>query len=129
MVIIGVVVAIAVPRFAQANARQQLSAAADRLASDLEQAQHTARMTSHLVWVTFDTSGGNYTVFPLASDQFKVELDEAPYSVELTKALFQGLPLMAFNGYGIPSSSGSITLSSSAGIVVISVDENGEVTR
>ena len=46
MVIIGVVGAIALPRFSQATARQQLDAAANRLASDLELAQARARASS-----------------------------------------------------------------------------------
>ena len=61
MVIIGVVAAIALPRFAQANARQQLEAAANRVASDLEKARHEARASSNLVAISFNTSDNSYS--------------------------------------------------------------------
>ena len=60
MVIIGVVGAIAMPRFTQANARHQLEAAANRVASDLERAREEARATSNWVQIAYSKSQESY---------------------------------------------------------------------
>ena len=129
IIIMGVVAAIAMPRFAQATARQQLSAAADRLVSDFEKAQHTARASSNQVAISFDVAGNSYTVTPASGSAYVVQLDESPYQVTIAKASFDGATTMSFNGYGIPSSAGAVVLESSTGSVVVNLASTGRATR
>lgn len=129
IIIIGVISAIAMPRFAQATARQQLAAAADRLVSDFEKAQHHARSTSNLVTLSFDTSDNSYTITPAIGSATLVQLDASPYQVAISKAAFDGNPSLTLNGFGIPSSAGTVVLESGAGSMVVSLASNGRATR
>ena len=130
IVIIGVVSAIALPRFSQATARQQLDAAADRLVSDLELAQARARSSSQTVTVSFNRGAESYTVSGGGGDSFTVELDESPYNSLIGTASFNGSTTLYFNGYGIPNSSGKVVVKSSSNVkITVLLSESGEVTR
>ena len=130
MVIIGVVGAIALPRFSQATARQQLDAAAERLVSDLELAKTRARASSQTVTVAFNRSAESYTISGGGGDAFTVELDESPYNALIGTASFGGSTTLTFNGYGIPSSSGTVVVKfSSSQKITVNLSASGEVTR
>lgn len=130
MLIIGIIGAIALPRFAQANARQQLAAAANRVASDLEKARHQARASSNLVTMSFDTAGNSYSYATAAEGNlFDLQLDASPYQIELANAVFDGGSTVSFNGFGIPNTGGTITLESSSGTVTITLNASGSVSR
>jgi type II secretion system protein H len=130
MIIIGVIAAVAMPRFAQANARQQLDAAAKRVEADLEKARHQARSTSNWVAVRFDPAANSYEYVPaIGGNRYEVLLTDAPYQVELSSAVFAGGTDVTFNGFGIPTSNGIIVLQSAAGTAAIKLDASGGVTR
>lgn len=129
LIIVGVIGAIAMPRFAQASARQQLDAAANRVASDLEKARATARQTSNYAVITFEPNQDRYTFSSGSVQGSTVELDESPYQVKVKKAEFGDGTSVTFNGFGVPSDSGSVTLESSAGLAVVSLDAGGRVSR
>ena len=129
ILIIGIVSAIALPRFAQANARQRLEAAADRLASDLEKARHEARATSNWVQIAYTRSQEGYNYNAASGQYFQVRFLEPPYHVELANADFGNTTTVTFNGFGIPDNSGYVTLVSSAGSTQIYLDNAGEVYR
>jgi prepilin-type N-terminal cleavage/methylation domain-containing protein len=130
MFIIGVIAAIAMPRFAQASARQQLAAAAKRVESDLEKARQQARANSNWVAIRFDTATNSYQYATFTNGKvYDVQLDEAPYQVELTSAVFGDGSNVSFNGFGIPTSGGKIKLTSGVGEVVITLDASGSVSR
>ncbi|MEM9346543.1 MAG: GspH/FimT family protein [Planctomycetota bacterium] len=129
MIIVAVIAAIAAPRFAQANARQQIDAAARRIANDLEKAQRQARASSNTAAIKFTTNQDNYTFTPAVGTGFVVELGEPPYQVEITKVSFGGPNTVTFNGFGIPTASGTITIGSAAGQSTITLDETGAVLR
>ena len=129
LIIVGIVAAIAMPRYAQATARQQLDAAADRLVRDFEKAQHDARATINQVAMTFDTADNSYTVTQANGDAVVVQLDESPYQVSVAKASFDNATTMWFNGYGVPSTAGAVVLESSTGSVVVNLASNGRATR
>lgn len=129
MIIIGVIAAIAMPRFAQATARQQLDAAANRLVSDLEKAQHHARSTSNQVTLSFDTRDNSYSFTPAFGTAYTVQLDEPPYQVTMPVAEFNGATTVSFNGFGIPSESGAVKLATGSGTAVITLGADGRATR
>lgn len=130
MVIIGVIGAIAMPRFAQASARQQLAAAAKRIESDLEKARHQARANSNWVTIRFDTATNSYEYAPMTGgNRYDVELDEAPYQVELVRAIFGNDSDVSFNGFGVPTTGGELLIRSAAGEVAVKLDASGGVSR
>lgn len=129
MLIIAVLSAIALPRFAQANARQQLDASADRLVSDLQLAQSRARAASASVEVAFDLDQDRYTMDAASGDAITVRLSETPYGVDILQATFADENRLIFNGFGVPTEPGRIVLQSGIGQVVISVGSGGEVSR
>lgn len=129
LVIVAVVGAIALPRFAQATARQQLDAAAGRVAADLELARTRARAASQSLAVSYSTANDHYSMNAVGGDAKTVELDESPYGVDLIKVKFGTGASVTFNGYGVPSSSGAVVLESNGNTVTVTLDANGEVRR
>ncbi|MGB0768765.1 MAG: prepilin-type N-terminal cleavage/methylation domain-containing protein, partial [Phycisphaeraceae bacterium] len=79
VVIVGVVGAMALPRFAEATARQQLDAAAERVTDDLNKARHRARASSSTLTLTFDIDAERYVFNNAGGSATIIELDEAPY--------------------------------------------------
>lgn len=130
MLIIGVIAAIAAPRFAQASARQQLAAAAKRVESDLEKARHQARASSNWVTVRFNTAANSYQYAPQVGDNtYTVQLNESPYDVALDAAEFGSGSDVSFNGFGFPTNAGKVALKSGAGTVIVTLDASGRVSR
>lgn len=129
MAIVGIVGAIAVPRFSQATSRQQLNSAADRVMADLELASTRARAASQPVTVRFRTGNDNYTFNNVGGDAMVVELDESPYGVQVKSAKFGTNKTASFNGFGVPDDSGFVTLSLGSDEVTIYLEASGEVRR
>lgn len=129
MIIVAVIASIAAPRFAQANARQQLDAAARRIVGDLEKAQIQARASSNTVSMKFTENQDSYTFTPAVGPSLIVELDERPYQVEIIKVSLGGTDTVNFNGFGVPDTSGVLTLGSSVGQSTVTLDATGSVSR
>ena len=66
VVIIGVISAVALPRFSQAARSQRLDKAADRVVADLELAKSRARAASQDVTVTFNEADACYKIPAIA---------------------------------------------------------------
>lgn len=125
--IVGVLAAIALPRFAQASERQKLNVAAQRLTADFALAQTRARASSQTVTLTFDPATSSYQFDAVGGDAITVELDEAPYGVKLSSANFDGASIAQFNAYGIPADPGTVVLTSGTGSVTLELQPSGEV--
>lgn len=132
--IVGVMAAIAIPRVASSLNRRRLDAAATRIASDIQLAQRHARQSSASQDVTFDVAGNSYQLTGLrdadrVTERYTVELSQAPYEVTISAADFDGSNVLTFDGYGVPSSGGHVTLLLGADFrnVMIAAD-TGEVS-
>ncbi len=113
MAIMGTAAAIAMPRFAEAEARWRVQGAADRLAADLERARATALATSAEVTVAFAETRYEMTGssdLNAAEELGTVLLGEPPYGVEIVSADFGGEQTLRFTGSGIGSADGTIVL-------------------
>lgn len=104
VLLLGIVAAVAQPRFSRALSAYRLDAAAERVRADLEYARTLARVQSRTTTVRFTTGaatgGGFYRFDSVASpdqpesifdndDQstwYRVDLTEEPYGVELRAA-------------------------------------------
>ena len=112
--IISVVAAIAVPRYANALARYRADAAARRVAADLQLARAEARSAGAARTLTFDVAAGALTindVRPLnrgPGTTYRVLFGDEPYRAVLVTPDFGGDPAVTFDGYGNPDSGGSV---------------------
>ena len=130
LVIVATVGAMALPRFAKASARQQLEAAAKRVAADFELARTRARGASQAVTLTFNTNNSTYRFNNVGGEATIVDLSDSPYGVSITNAKFSTDNNVAtFNGYGVPAFGGLVTLSNGTDTVTVNLKANGEVRR
>ncbi|MFN3166845.1 MAG: Tfp pilus assembly protein FimT/FimU [Phycisphaeraceae bacterium] len=129
VVIVSVLAALALPRFAQASQRQQLEAAADRVAADFALAQTRARAASQSVTLYFDLDQNTYTFNAVGGDATTVNLAESPYGIKISYAEFGTDSEAEFNAYGVPVDTGKVTLTNGTGTATIFLLESGEATR
>jgi prepilin-type N-terminal cleavage/methylation domain-containing protein len=133
LAIIALLSAIAVPRIANSAAGSRASAAAQRIAADLNMARSRANITSTALTVTFTFATNQYQIPGIPdlvqpTSTYTVNLADEPYRAVLTSTTFTGstqttgAAQLSFNGYGVPSSGGTITISSGNASKVITID-------
>ena len=115
LMVIAIMTAAAAPRLHRALSYHRTESAARRIKIDLEHARQRAKTVSASVTVEFDLATHGYTIPGVKSldrrpTDYSVALAEHPYEVDLVDASFGGLPSVTFNGFGIPSQSGSIAV-------------------
>jgi Tfp pilus assembly protein FimT len=117
--ILGILAAVAAPRYGDSVSRYRVDAAAQRIAAELERARQTAQTKSQTVSIAFNTAGENYTVTGVRS----LDGNTATYTVnvptnfpntDVTAASFGGDAVLLFNGFGIPDSGGSVVIQNGA---------------
>lgn len=110
--IMGMLAAVAIPRYANSIARRRVELAAARIVEDLALARTQAMATSASCTVTL--FGGTERVRiagmkPLdpGGSVYLTELSLSPYQVNLRDIDFGGDNNVIFNGFGVPDSGGS----------------------
>ena len=109
--IVGVLGAVAAPRYAAALHRYRAQAAAHRLAADLELARERAAASSETHTLTVAADGRSYTISPWTSPDgsetaYTVRLDAEPYLAAVVETHLGGDRRAEFNGYGVPRNGG-----------------------
>ncbi len=133
-IIIGIVAAMAVPRYADALTRYRADAAAQRIVADLARAQSHAQATSTSATVWLRTAEDEVQILELTaldggSGTYLTKLNEAPYFADLTNAVTDGDQYLVFDGYGQPDSAGTFILNCGGVQRTITVDATtGEAT-
>ncbi len=115
LVIIGTISAVAVPRYAQASARQRLDGAVRRVITDLNRVSDRARTTSTSITVWVDLVANEYRINAIEDPDhpgnfYKVSLLEEPYQVKIIAADFGGVAKLTYDGYGEIVTSGYVDL-------------------
>lgn len=134
LAIIGVVAAIAAPRYANALCRYRAEMAARRIAADLEAARAWAKRTSASQAVTFNTGAEKYELVGRedpdhAGAPYEVVLGKAPYHADLSGALFGGGATVTFNGFGMPDNGGDVDVQVGDHARTVRVDpDTGKIT-
>lgn len=130
LVLIGVLAALAAPRFANASSHRRAESAADRIIADFRYAQERARATSADYTIRFET-GHSYVLFSDDKNHSRsTDLSEEPYGVSYTYKLMDSDTSITFNGFGVPSTGGLITVTRGRHTVTLVVNElTGEVGR
>lgn len=113
--ITGIIVAVAVPRFANSTARYRTELAADRVMRDIRLARERAITTGAAQDVVFSNAGISYTIIGMnnpdkAAAAYTVPLASDPYLIASMTADFGGSQTLRLNGFGIPVNPGSVTI-------------------
>lgn len=128
--IVGIVAAIAVPRYAEALSRYRADAAAKRLVADLESALSRAKAASASYRVTADLTGERLSVIGPLPDVTVVastEFGEAPYHAGLAVNALASESI-TIDGYGRPDRAVTFTVSSGDTRRTVTLSIAGEVT-
>ena len=124
VLIVGILAAVAAPRFAASAAAMRTEAVARRIAADLNYARRMAILTSRETSVTFTLSPARYAMTGVTNpdrpaEAYQVTLSDLDAGASLASASFNGTTTGSYNAYGRPLVSGSaLTSGSVAGSVV-----------
>ena len=117
MVTMGIIAGVALPRFANSLGNRQVDVAARRLGFDINAARLQARLTAQSTSVTFNAGANTYTLTGVPDPDHRsvantvVSLNNGVLAATLgTINLTGGGTSISFNGFGIPSKGGTITL-------------------
>lgn len=115
LAIMGIITALAVPRYSNSVARYRADAAARRIASDLELVQSRAYSRNATQSAVFSIASNSYQLSGIAdlnrpNQPYTVRLADPPYFAVLKSVNFDGSNTASFNGYGQPTSPGTIVL-------------------
>lgn len=135
MLIVGILSAVAIPRFGAALSRQRLQVAARRVKLDIERTRDLALSTRTEQSIRFYTSSSDerYKILNLPDpdhpgEEYQVFLGRHPYNANLDSADFGGDKKLTFSGFGLPEDGGSVTLEVGVNSSTISVDgSSGQV--
>lgn len=129
VLILAILAAAAVPKYADSLSRFRVDAAARRIVADLATAQARARATSRSLSIVFTLppQESRYRIVGMEDPDrpaavYAVNLADAPYFATLRSACFGGDPTLVFNGYGIPDSGGTIVLSCGQYTKTVTID-------
>ena len=127
IVIVGVLAAIAAPRFGSSLAQQRVEAAARRLIVDLTLARQRAMSTNASQTMQIDSSADTYALVGMphpdhSSRDYGVSLGEEPYLATVVSANFGGDQEIIFDVFGLPDSGGSVVISVGSHVETIEVD-------
>lgn len=113
--ILGIISALAIPRFAEASARRQLDAVSHRIMADLRHAQQHALARSQATTIVFDDPTESYVVNapdPLgATTSYTVNLASPPFPCQIVGVTLPS-STATFSGNGLPTASGVVTIQS-----------------
>ena len=124
--IIGILSAVAAPRFVDALMEYRVEAAARQLHSDLAKARVRAKTTSASQVVQFDPAANSYTLpgvpdIDHPSQDYRVSV-ESKFKASIALVDCGGDAQLSFDGYGISDSGGEIVLQSGQHQITVLVD-------
>jgi type II secretion system protein H len=132
LMIMGIFTAVTAPTFFDSMLFHRVESAARRVKADLELARTEARLTSATRSITFSNS--TYTIsntksLDRPSSLYYVDLTQQPYWLDSATANFSNVATVSFDGYGTPSSGGTVVLKAKSHTCTVSVDStSGNVT-
>jgi prepilin-type N-terminal cleavage/methylation domain-containing protein len=131
--IVAVLGAIAIPRYGNATAAYRAQVAAKRIAADIALIQARARAGNTTTSIAFTVAASTYTLPSETSTisstaTYTVDLTQSPYRATVVSASFGNSATLQFNGYGMPSSSGSVVVRSGNASKTVSVDGTSGTT-
>jgi prepilin-type N-terminal cleavage/methylation domain-containing protein len=113
LLVMSILTAVAAPTFFDSLLFHRVESAARRVKADLQLARTQARLTSATQSVTFVNSVytlSNTKSLDKPSAIYSVDLTKQPYSLNSATANFSNLATVSFDGYGTPTSGGTVVL-------------------
>jgi len=126
VLILGIIAAIASPKYSISLQRYRTDVAAQRIAQDLSRARQVARTINTSCIVSFNRSLHQYTISGMTSldnrgGTYRVEVNQSPYSSSLLSLTSSDQPTIqlstmsiAFDRFGIPNQGASIIVGTGA---------------
>lgn len=107
VLILGILAATAMPRFAEVTARLRTEAVARRVAADLNFARRATMQTSRTVTLTFQSAPAGYSLAGATHPAYPhtpyaVTFADVDSTVQLQSCSFNGGSTLSFNAYGRP---------------------------
>ena len=129
LAIIGIMTAIAIPRYGSSQATFRVRSAALRLAADLNHAATLASAKSTSVAVVFTNDGSGYTTIVDSAGAALVEsavvLSDPPYASYIDMASLTADQQIIFDGYGRPDMQMTIVVTSSGHTASVLLEDTG----
>ncbi len=115
LIVLGIIAAMAVPRYANAIAQNRASAAARRITTDLALAQRHAKFTGTQQKVHFDPALDKYYIEGMSDPDhpsllYQVFVGDEPYNTAIVSADFDGDSDIIFDEFGLTGSGGTIVI-------------------
>lgn len=132
VLIAGILLSVAYPKWVAHSADHRARAAARRIAHELRLASTRADSISQPILVEFLPASSEYRVQGWTNPdhpdaEYRVSLANA-HGATVVAASFGGEPSVTFNGFGIPSAAGSVTVQAGNAQASVSMDAAGRVT-
>lgn len=113
ILIMSIFAAVTAPAFLDSLLFHRVETAARRVKGDIDYARQRARLTSASQTVAF--TGASYTLSGAKSldnptKTYTINLQTSPYSLDSATANFAGMQTISFDGYGTPSSGGTVVI-------------------
>ena len=134
MLIVGIVAAVAIPRYTDALMRYRVECAAKRIVQDVELARQNAKSTSISQSIQFTVATDSYLCGGLAdinnpSQDYEVVLSEYPCQVSVNSVDLGGDTEIIFDGHGVPDSGGTIVVEAGGHQKTVNIDaETGKAS-
>jgi prepilin-type N-terminal cleavage/methylation domain-containing protein len=117
VLIIGILAAVATPRYAKSVSYFRVEAAAKRVAADLALARRQAKTTGKTQTVVFTVSLNKYELTGLKDPDhpalnYVIKLSETGYAATLNSATFGAGSTASFDMYGRPVAGGTVIVQS-----------------
>jgi type II secretory pathway pseudopilin PulG len=133
LLIVGILAAVAAPKYQAALANYRANAAAGRVAADLRMVSAYARKSSIVQSVQFNAAADSYAApsMPDLDDPdatYAVALQSSEYVADIVSATFGGSATIQFDIHGRPSAAGSVVVASGSLQRTVQVDETGNVS-
>lgn len=132
VLVAGILLSVAYPRWAATAAKYRADAAAKRVAQELGLVSTQADATSQPILVEFLLNSSElrvqgWTDPDRPTQEYRVSLPMT-HGATITSASFNGQPSVTFNGFGIPSAAGVVVVQAGNYQATVTMDAAGRVT-
>jgi prepilin-type N-terminal cleavage/methylation domain-containing protein len=132
VIIIGILGAVAAPRYLDTLANYRADATARRIVADLKIAKRRAQQTSTSQTIVFNVGDNSYEITGMndldrSNKVYEHRLTAIIDQAKLVSADFGGSSTLAFDIYGQPSSAGTIVFNVGSSNHTIEIEQSGKI--
>jgi prepilin-type N-terminal cleavage/methylation domain-containing protein len=133
VLILGILSAVAAPRYLDTLAHYRTDATAKRIVADLQVAKRRAQHSSSSQTIVFHVDENRYEITTMkdmnhSQEVYEHRLGEGVSVAKLVSASFGGSNTLVFDIYGKPSSAGTIVFNAGGRDQTVQVDSSGQIS-